>query len=219
MQAQFWHERWEQQQIGFHQGEINAHLQEFWGRLGLAAGGRVFVPLCGKSRDMLWLRAEGYEVLGVELSRIAVSDFFRESGVEPAVHRQGPFERWEADGLVLLCGDFFDLEPADLDGVVGVYDRASLVALPPPMRMDYATHLQAILPADVPSLLVSMEYDQALMQGPPFSVDAAEVARLFRQWDRVEPLFDADLIEENPGFKARGLNRLVETVYRLDLGG
>jgi len=114
MQAQFWHDRWEQNQIGFHQQDFNPHLQAFWDRLELPAGGTVFVPLCGKSRDLLWLRAQGFPVLGIELSPVAVRDFFAENRLEPQVTPQGKFERWEADGLVILQGDFFELTAADL---------------------------------------------------------------------------------------------------------
>jgi len=215
MEPDFWHERWEQQQIGFHQSEINAHLQAFWPKLDLPKQGRIFVPLCGKSRDLLWLRSQGYEVIGVEISRIAVRDFFQENALVCETKRQGAFERWETDGLVLLCGDFFDLTAEDLDGVVGIYDRASLVALPPAMRPDYARHLTDILPTGVPSLLVSMEYDAAAMQGPPFCVHEDEVRELFAGSGAIDLLFDVDLIDENPQFRKKGLDSLVEKVYRL----
>lgn len=168
MKAEFWLERWQRNEIGFHQGEINAHLQEFWGGLQLPAGSEVFVPLCGKSRDLLWLRAQGHRVLGVELSPLAVEDFFLENELKPQVRSHGIFDSWSCDGVTLLCGDFFELEAADLKGVAAVYDRASLVALPPEMRERYAQHLHRILPARVPMLLVTMDYPQAEMSGPPF---------------------------------------------------
>jgi len=79
MDPQFWHERWQRNETGWHQREINAHLQDFWPQLQQPAGGRVLVPLCGKSRDLLWLRAQGHAVLGVEISPIAVREFFAEN--------------------------------------------------------------------------------------------------------------------------------------------
>jgi thiopurine S-methyltransferase len=215
MDAGFWLERWKRSEIGFHQSEINPHLQEYWDRLEVPAGGRVFVPLCGKSRDMLWLRAQGHGVLGVEISPIALRDFFSESGLAPSTRSQGRFERWEADGLVILRGDFFDLDRAALGDVAGVYDRASLVALPPPMRVRYAEQLEAILPDAVATLLVTVEYPQHQMNGPPFSVTEDEVRRLYERRYEVTPLFAKDVLQESPRFAERGLTRLVERVYRL----
>lgn len=215
MQADFWHERWEKNQIGFHQDDINNHLQAFWDKLTLAPGSTVFVPLCGKSRDMLWLRAQGFPVRGVELSPIAVRDFFAENSLEPVVATQGRFECWEADGLAILRGDFFDLGPADIAACGGVFDRASLIALPPAMRQRYARHLQAILPPPVQTLLVTMEYPQHEKQGPPFAVSEAEVRQLYEGHYAVDCLFSTDILDENPGFRQQGVTQLTEKVYRL----
>lgn len=215
MNPEFWQERWQKNEIGFHQQEINAHLQDYWPRLSVAAGGQVFVPLCGKSRDLLWLRARGHTVLGVELSPIAVRDFFRENALTPRVSRQGALERCETDGLAVLCGDFFSLTAENLKGVVGVYDRASLIALPPDMRPRYAAHLAAILPKGVAILLVTMEYRQAEMNGPPFSVSEDEVRKLYEKHHDVTCLFTKDILTENPRFRERGLSGLSEKVYQL----
>jgi thiopurine S-methyltransferase len=215
MKAEFWLERWQRNEIGFHQGEINAHLQEYWSGLHLPEEGGVFVPLCGKSSDMLWLRAQGHRVLGVELSPLAVEDFFLENELKPQVRSHGAFDSWSCDGVTLLCGDFFDLEPADLKGVASVYDRASLVALPPEMREHYAQHLQRILPAQVPMLLVTMDYVQQEMSGPPFAVSEAEVCGLYGVHYAIERLYTLDVLAENPRFRERGLTRLDEVVYRL----
>ncbi len=215
MKAEFWLERWQRKEIGFHQDEINAHLQEYWGGLRLSAGGEVFVPLCGKSSDMLWLRAQGHRVLGVELSPLAVEDFFLENELKPQVRSAGAFDRWSCDGVSILCGDFFDLEAADVKAVAGVYDRASLVALPQEMRERYAQHLHRILPAGSPMLLVSMDYAQQEMGGPPFAVSEAEVRGLYEAHYAIERLYTLDVLAENPRFRERGLTRLDEVVYRL----
>jgi thiopurine S-methyltransferase len=215
MDREFWLERWQRSEIGFHQQEINAHLQDYWAHLDLPADSRVFVPLCGKSRDLLWLRARGHTVLGVELSSIAVRDFFAENALTPQTARQGAFERCEADGLEILCGDFFDLTPQHLQGVAGVYDRASLIALPPELRTRYAEHSLAILPAAAGTLLVTMEYPQNEMSGPPFAVREEEVRRLYARRYTVTCLLSKDILAENPRFRERGLGALTEKVYRL----
>ncbi|MGF1644980.1 MAG: thiopurine S-methyltransferase [Thiotrichales bacterium] len=215
MHEQFWHDRWQQNQIGFHRDEINSHLQAFWRQLTVPAGSRIFVPLCGKSRDMLWLRSQGFGVTGVEISPIAVHDLFTENQLDPVVTRHGLFDRWEADGLVVLQGNFFDLTAPDVADCAGVFDRASLIALPPDMRPRYAQHFTAILPPHVQTLLVTMEYDQREMSGPPFSVLEDEVASLYRNDFSVERLLEIDILPEEPGFRRRGLSSLTEKVYRL----
>lgn len=215
MDAEFWIERWQERQIGFHQDEINTHLRDFWPTLDIPGADRVFVPLCGKSSDMLWLRGQGHKVLGVELSPIAVREFFDENDLVPTVTQAGSFERWENDGLVLLCGDFFDIKSEDLAGCSGVFDRASLIALPPEMRDGYARHMMSIMPESARILLVTMEYIQDEMQGPPFSVHEEEVRSLYEERYEVSVLYEKDILAENPRFKDRGISQLVEKVYQL----
>lgn len=215
MEPGFWHERWARAEIGFHQQDINLQLQRFWRRLNLPPGRRVFVPLCGKSRDMLWLAGEGYPVTGVEISPVAVAAFFAENGLRPQRWREGPFEIWEQDELRVLAGDFFDLEAHHLAAVAGVYDRAALIALPPAMRERYARKLAAILPPDIQTLLVTLEYDQAVMAGPPFAVSEAEVRALYQPAHAVELLFTRDALAEESRWRERGLTWLLEKAYRL----
>lgn len=214
MDPSFWHARWQANEIGFHQQEINPHLQRYWPRLGVT-GGTVFVPLCGKSRDMLWLASQGHRVLGVEISPIAAAAFFGENGLDVEPMQEVLFVRRQIAELTLLEGDFFDLTPAHLDGMTAVYDRASLIALPPPMRERYAAHMAALLPGGTPVLLVTLDYPQPEMDGPPFAVSAAEVAALFGARFDIDSLGGQDILAENPRFQARGLTRLEERVYRL----
>jgi thiopurine S-methyltransferase len=219
MQADFWHERWQQGQIGFHQDDINPYLQQYWGRLGATVADTVFVPLCGKSADMLWLRAQGHAVLGVELSPLAVQAFFAEHGLQPMLQRQGKFERYATDGVCLLCGDFFDLHPDDLQQARVIYDRASLIALPPSMRTAYAAHMRRLLAYGSRVLLVAFEYPQQEMDGPPFSVSEAEIQALYGAHCTIEMLHAEDILDQEPRFRARGLTRLQEKVYLLTYNG
>jgi len=218
MKTDFWIERWQRNQIGFHQAEINGYLKEFWRTLGVPETGRVFVPLCGKSMDMIWLRAQGHGVLGVEVSPVAVRDFFAENDLDPERRRSGEMERYGTDGLTILCGDFFSLSAGDLTGCSSVYDRASLVAFPIAMRRDYAEHLKTILPTRSPILLVTLEYPQEEMQGPPFSVPEAEVRELFEQKYAIHRLHAGDVLADYPRFRDRGLSRLTEKIFALAPG-
>lgn len=215
MEPSFWHERWERSEIGFHQQDINVHLQQFWTQLDLRPGQRVFAPLCGKSRDLLWLAGEGHPVTGVEISQLAVEAFFTENGLKPRRWREGAFEIWEVDEIRILLGDFFDLEPQHLADAAGIYDRASLIALPPPMRARYARHLDAILPVGTRVLLVTLEYDQDVLAGPPFAVGEAEVRALYQATHEVELLYTRDALAETSRWRERGLTWLLERVYRL----
>jgi thiopurine S-methyltransferase len=215
MKKEFWLERWERAEIGFHQGEVNPYLLKHWHALHAAQGGEVFVPLCGKSLDMVWLRELGHTVLGVELSAIAVQDFFKENGLTPAHSNITKFERCEADDIRILCGDFFDLSKEDMAQVRAVYDRASLVALPPEMRERYARHLVDILPAGSQVLLVTFDYPQEEMPGPPFAVSEAEVRALYDRYADIRLLEQADILEREPRFKARGVTRMQESIFLL----
>ena len=181
MEADFWHSRWQEGRIGFHQSDVNTFLKSWWPTLELTAQSTVFVPLCGKSLDMLWLAAQGYHVIGVELSEIAAQEFFSEQGLQPDIQQADNFVGYSANGVTILCGDFFDLTANDLGGVAAVFDRAALIALPKDLRQAYASHLRKLLPAGCQMLLVAMEYDETALSGPPFNVAWAEIATLFDQ--------------------------------------
>lgn len=215
MEPQFWHERWRQNQIGFHQPTVNDHLVRFYPELQLAPGAGVFVPLAGKSVDMVWLRRQGHPVIGVELSPIAVQAFFAENGLFPQSTREGAFEVCEAEGVRLLCGDFFDLAPAQLADISAVYDRAALIALPADMRARYVEHLARVLPPDASMLLVTLEYPSGDMQGPPFSVTEAEARALFAPRFEVRLLAAVDRLASEPRFREKGVRRLEEKAYLL----
>lgn len=217
MKKEFWLERWERSEIGFHQNEINSYLLRYWPELSCSRDGEVFVPLCGKSRDMVWLRQQGCTVLGVELSAIAVQDFFKENGKSPAQTVSGKFEICEEDGIRILCGDFFDLTKEDLANVSAVYDRASLVALPPDMRERYVRHLVDILPRKTQILLVTFDYPQAEMDGPPFAVSVKEVEALYGKYADVRLLAQVNALAQNPRFRQRGVSRMEESIFMLTL--
>lgn len=219
MERDFWLQRWERNEIGFHQEHINPALQRLWPRLQVPAGTRVFVPLCGKSRDMGWLREQGHSIIGVELSTRACEQFFREQGLEPERELREPFVIYRADAFELWGGDFFDLPSNVVADVAAVYDRASLIALPPGMRQRYAAHMGRLVPSHAQVLLVSFEYPPAEMTGPPFPVTEAEVHEHFGTDFRIELFSRAEVLDEHPRFRARGLTRLEEVVYRLTRRG
>lgn len=220
MEKDFWLARWEREETGFHQEEFNPYLCQYWNELNLASNGVVFVPLCGKSRDMLWLREQGHHVLGVELSPVAAHAFFRENcftqqQISLFQSDNGKFACVEAGEIRILCGDFHNLGKEDLEQVIAVYDRASLVALPPTMRKSYVAHLANILPPATQTLLITFEYPQQEMSGPPFSVSSEEVTALYQDYAEVRLLSQVDVLSQNPRFQQRGLSKLREKIYLL----
>lgn len=215
MEANYWNDRWQQGRIGFHQDAVTPLLPRYWPTLGLPAGSRVFVPLAGKSLDLAWLRAQGHRVLGVELSRLAIEQFFAEHGLPATIHESRYGSHFVADGIELICGDAFALDAEALADCAAVYDRAALIALPPDLRRRYVTELYARLPGGCRGLLVTLEYPQQQKVGPPFSVDAAEVEALYgRDW-MVSVLERSDILAAQPGFVAEGVTSLHTVAYRL----
>ena len=214
MDAAFWHQRWQAGQIGFHQDAPTPLLLRHWPTLQVPAGGKVFVPLAGKSQDMAWFAAQGHPVLGVELSQRAVDAFFAEHGRVPDVvnTRYGVHHR--AGGIELIRGDAFALDAALLADCAAVFDRGALVALPPDLRRRYASELYARLPRGCRGLLVTLEYPQPERAGPPFSVDATEVQSLFAgDWD-IAQVDHRPIPPGHPG-ALPGLSRFDTAVYLL----
>jgi thiopurine S-methyltransferase len=179
MDPSFWHRRWERNEIGFHEGHANQLLVKYFRLLALPKAARVFLPLCGKTRDVQWFLSSGYRVVGAELSKIAIEQLFAELAVEPTIIAEEKFIRYRAEAIEVFVGDVFDLSGSDLGRVDAVYDRAALVALPEPARDRYAPHLMAITDY-APQLLICFEYDQSLIDGPPFSVNDEEIVRRYQ---------------------------------------
>ena len=215
MQADFWHQRWRDGRLGFHQQNINSRLKKLWRVFAPRIGETVLVPLCGKSLDMLWLGECGHRVLGVEISEIACRDFYRENHLAVTRQSDAHWIKFHGECIDVWCGDFFNLRAAELRDVRLVYDRAALIALPTSMRARYAEHLSKVLAPDAQLLLIAMEYDENKMKGPPFCVTEDEVREIFNRW------FAIDIIAQSSGpdivgnLAERGLDTLDEKVYRL----
>lgn len=214
MEPSFWLDRWQKNEIGFHAEQVQPALIKHWPSLGIAKGARVLVPLCGKSLDMIWLAQQELNVAGVELSAIAVRDFFAENGIAPKQREHAGFEISTADAIELWCGDFFALNPREVKAAAA-YDRASLVALPPAMQQRYAQKMAELMPRGSKVLLISLDYDPNEMQGPPHNISGARVRELFSAH------FDVTLLEALGGpprtdhLRNRGVTWLEEASYLL----
>lgn len=215
MELDFWHERWSKGEIGFHQQDFNKYMRAFINRLGIAPGGHILVPLCGKSLDMLWLLEQGYRVTGIEISPLAVHDFFAENDIAFQVTEPPGARLYSGDRLSIYCADFFTVELTQSPGIDAVYDRASLIALPQEMRPAYVKRLTNLLAKGTRSLLLTLDYPQQQMPGPPFSVTPGEVGRLFSEHYEIEQLHSEDCLANQPRFREKGLTSLEEHVFLL----
>jgi thiopurine S-methyltransferase len=170
--------------------------------------------LCGKSEDLRWLAERGHDVVGVELSLIAAKAFAQEQGLVFAETHEPPFTVLRGERIAFFVGDFFDFT-RDVGGVFDFfYDRAALIALSPETRPAYGGHLQSLMRDGGQGLLIDLEYDPSQMHGPPYTVSEAEVRRVFNAF-HCEKLSEADVLDQEPRFKARGLTWMKESAYHL----
>jgi thiopurine S-methyltransferase len=211
----FWHNRWRLGQTGFHQTVVDRHLQQHWPHLKFPADGRIFVPLCGKTLDLLWLRDQHHSVAGVELSEVALESLCLEQAIAARRRILDDFDVYEAGTLQLYRGDFFALSPERLGRVAAVYDRAALISWTPELRAAYVAHMLSLTSPGTQTLLITLEYPQAEMAGPPFSVDAAAVSRLYAPSHTIQCLSRQDVLAKDARLRSRGLTQLHEVCYRL----
>jgi len=219
MEADFWHTRWQEGRTKFHQTRINSRLEQLWPTLNVGSDVSVFVPLCGKTLDMLMLHGCGHKVVGVELSELAVKAFFSENQLTYTVAQSGNLQEFtgtgSAAGIRLFVGDIFELTTAQTGPLGAFFDRAALIALPPEMRGQYTQKMAELLPAGSIGLLISLIYDPTKMQGPPFSVPDNEVAELMAGNFSVEQIDYSSGPERLGDLAKRGLDTMEERVYRL----
>ena len=210
-----WHSHWTKKSPGFHEGRVNAYLQQYLPVFRLQPGDTIFMPLCGKAVDILWLSEQGFKVVGIELSQVAVESFFQESGLEITQRETGKLMLYEAPNIALYQGDFMHLKPQTLSACKLVYDRASIVAIESFNRAAYKKKMLELVPASTPMLMVTLSYDQNQMKGPPFSVPVDEITKLYLPEYQVKMLQSCEQIDERPRWKERGLESLIESALRL----
>jgi len=201
-----WLERWQEGRIGWHEPEGNTSLQKHW----LTSGKRVLVPLCGKTPDLIWLERQGNEVVGVELSELAIQAFFAENEIAYSIVA-GALTTYIADdrSITIHCGDYFKFSEGPFDAY---YDRGALVAIPPNLRGKYVEHTRSLLRADAGRLIICLEYDASIATGPPFPVPAEEILSYWPDLARVDAYDDID--NGPPKFREAGLDEMIEVVWR-----
>ncbi len=218
-----WAKRWDEGQIGFHEGVPNDLLVKHVARLGAEPSGRarrVLVPLAGKAVDLGWLAERGDEVVGVEFHMGAVRAFFEERGVDPPVVQMGKHASMTSNGVTLVCADMFDVTPAELGKFDVVYDRAALVALEPPTRKRYVDVCRSLLDEGGLTFLIAFSYDQSKAPGPPWSVEEAVVREIYGPSppSRIEVL-ETRSVPTSKRLAEAGLTALEESAYLISARG
>jgi len=203
-----WLGRWTHGRTGWHEPDGNEGLKSFWP--DFENPGSVMVPLCGKSPDLLWLARRGHDVVGIELSEVAVEGFFNDHNLEFAREADGPLSRYTATehSVTIVCGDYFDFQSPPFDAL---YDRGALVALTGDLRPRYVAHTNQLLKPGATRLVITLEYDQQMVNGPPFSVMPDE---LTSYWDDLIQVAQKDDIDNcPPKFRKAGLTDISEVLW------
>jgi len=208
-----WLEFWENNEINWHSDDVTQELEAYLGLLKLNSGDKVFFPLCGKSVDMIYLLNQGFSVIGVELSEIGIKQFFLENGLDFTITQVGEFDLYSAKNIEIYCGDFFSLTSKHMCNVKAVFDRKSLIALDKNLRQKYVKHLNDIISMGVRILLVTLNYPQHQISGPPFSVDRSEVESLFCMAFKYEELKSFQDIENGSKLERAGVDYIENTAY------
>lgn len=211
-----WTKRWEIGKTGWHRSEVNPRLIKFVDCLNLQIGDTVFVPLCGCSVDMAYFLQQGFKVIGAELSDLAIERFFVEQSLDYSVTENQHFKIYKGENITLYCGDYFLLNSEMLVSTCAVYDRAALIALPKDLRQKYVNHLYDIIPKSCTRiLLLTLNYPQSQMSGPPYVVNESEVDLAFNKKFKSEQLECFDDIENEPKYKDAGVDFIEKATYCL----
>ena len=210
-----WLEFWANNETNWHSDVVTQELEKYLGLLKLESGDTVFVPLCGKSLDMIYMLNRGFSVIGVEVSEIGIKQFFHENGLDFTISQVGEFDLYSAKNIEIYCGDFFSLTSKHLCGVKAVFDRKSLIALDRNLRQKYVKHLNDIISLGVRILLITLHYPKHQMSGPPFSVDKSEVESLFSMAFNYQELKPFQDIENRLKLARSGVDYIENTAYCL----
>ncbi len=215
MNKEFWHAKWNSNDIAFNQQQPNFFMMEYFNFLNLKPSSKVFVPLCGKSIDLLWLAEQGYEVIGIELNLQACEDFFTENNISFQQNKIKNFTILSSDKITLISGDFFELNTDIIGQIDAIYDRAALIALPTEMRQLYANKIISLATHNTQILLITLNYDQNTMQGPPFAVNKDAVHHLYDKYFNIKTLYSKSAENIPDHLQAKGLEEATDLVFML----
>ncbi|KAM9099254.1 thiopurine S-methyltransferase isoform X2 [Sarcophilus harrisii] len=183
---EYWQQKWEMHNIGFHQEHGN------------------------KFSDL------GHSVVGVEISELAIQEFFTEqnlSYLEESVEgiSEAKVFKSSSGNITLYCCNIFDLPRANIGRFDRIWDRGALVAINPGDRECYAKLMLSLMEKDFQYLLATLSYDPTKYSGPPFYVSDCEVKHLFDSTCNIQCLEKVDALEER--HKKWGIDYFIEILY------
>ena len=212
-----WHKRWQHENIGWHRTEPNEHLLAHSNQISFDKKPKILVPLCGKSQDLLWLAQRGAIVIGIELVEKAIIDFFQEWGVDAKRIDKHGCPCYQFDSITIFCGNFFDLSAEQIGTFDVIYDRASLVALPPSQRERYIAHQLHFLKPTGLLLLISFDLPVPETKGPPYPVRKSTIPMLYRNTSKTVMLGEhKSTPKTDQKLKQRGLSWSRTAIWRIE---
>lgn len=213
-----WHEMWKNNNTPFHKDETNPLLIENWEKFNVPLDKTIFVPLCGKSLDMLWFAQQGYKVIGAELSEIAAEQFFTENKIKFEITNESSVKVYKSERIKIIVGDIFELKKDLFDSsAIFIYDRAALIALDVNTRKRYCEKLKELSDGHLKMFLLTLDMKIPEHIGPPYFVPTPEVKQHFTE-AAVEIVFE-EATEQFPiSYKEKfGISVGKNLVYRIGL--
>lgn len=207
MEKEFWMQAWEDRRIGFHQSQYNPVMTEHYKDLELKDK-NVLIPLAGKSKDILYFIERGANVTAIELSEMAVKEFFEENGIVPQLSKTATHTIYESQGLKFVCGDFFSYSPDQGKHFDYYYDRACIVALPMEMRQSYYKKIESLIAIHTDIFIITFAHNGPKDFGPPFYVPEEEILTAYKNigFDLNFTVFNESKAEGR--FKEAGIDKM-----------
>ena len=219
--------QWQGDKLGWHKEDINPHLLKHINTILLSSNAgnaypipkhNIFVPLCGKSIDLVYLATHTgiSNVVGIDIVRNAAVDFASEHTeftIQEVDKQQckeeeddtnnkigkdttTSIQKFKGNKLTILIDDLFKMPTNNRYDII--YDRASIVAIKPSLRQEYVNLMGTLLQPGGSILLVTLDRrtttsEEAKNDGPPFSLDEKEIRQLYETQNWVESV---TLLEE-----------------------
>ena len=174
MPLDFWSQVWQEGTIRFHQKDYNSQMISFFKDMDLK-GKSVFIPLAGKTKDILFFLEKRSFVTAIEFVESAIIDFFKENNI----HYTKKDSTYFAPNLTFHCMDYFKFEvsaPFDV-----LYDRASQVVFNSELRPAYYDHMKTLISPQTIVLLAAIDHSGPSDYGPPYKISPAEVTEAYKK--------------------------------------
>ncbi|MRX28461.1 thiopurine S-methyltransferase [Kangiella sp. HZ709] len=213
MDYHFWDTCWQRASQPFHLSEAHPFLRRYLYLLDNKE--KLLLPLSGKSVDPIFLAQNNIHSTSIEFNPSAIDNFIIDSELS---FKRKTFEQkkcYDFGDFDIWLADFFDIETKDIGKFSQVFDRAALVALPKELRDKYIKHLKSLLQPKATILMVTMDYEEGEMSGPPFYIAQNELTELFPE-SSIRELDRISLINNHHRWKELQLSKLDEVLFQIN---